>query len=75
MEEVLKPCPFCSGEASIVNSYSEVRKRIFVYVKCDVCGSQGKTYTTGKNAEMGENNPANKYAANAWNLRTERKTE
>lgn len=73
--EVLKPCPHCGGEANIINCYSPVRKRIFVYVKCAVCGAQGKTFTTGKNAEMGENNPANKYAANAWNIRTEGKAE
>lgn len=70
MEE-LKKCPFCGGDASIVNSYSQIRKRIFVYVRCDICLAQGKTFTTGKNAEMGENNPANKYAVNAWNIRKE----
>lgn len=74
MEE-LKKCPFCGGEASIVNSYSVHRKRIFVYVRCDVCNSQGKTYTTSTKKEMGENNPANKYAVNAWNLRNERKND
>lgn len=73
--EVLKPCPHCGGEANLINCDSVKRKRIFVYVKCSVCGAQGKTFTIGRNAEMGENNPANKWAANAWNLRTERNGE
>lgn len=45
MEFELKACPFCGQKQATVFKNCG-RKGVFVYVKCEFCGSQGKTYGT-----------------------------
>lgn len=58
-ETKLKPCPFCGGEAYLLNE-----SNCMVYVKCKVC----KVETGGVHVEAGY--CANDKAAEAWNKRT-----
>lgn len=39
---VIDKCPFCGGDATLYCQNG--RRGRFVYVKCDFCLSQGKTY-------------------------------
>lgn len=66
----LKPCPHCGGKAYLHGSYAQKLKLWFVNVRCDVCESQGKTFTTKENPENSEwSNSECDSAADAWNLR------
>ena len=70
-DETLKRCPHCGGTAYINSSYSYRHKTHFVYVKCSICGAQGKTYcSTGDPEKAGWNNQACTDAVAAWNMRT-----
>ena len=67
---LIKTCPHCGGEASLKASYSPSRERYYVYVKCHICGAQGKSYYTPVDPE--EDNftswPCGD-AVSAWNMR------
>lgn len=68
----IKKCPFCGGAACLTRSYSYKTRSYFVYVKCDVCGGQGKIYRSAEDpAEEKWENSACQCARVAWNLRTE----
>ena len=56
MSEELKPCPFCGGEARIVQASG----RMLFCVVCDDCDASGGHYFTEEDA------------ATAWNDRAER---
>lgn len=67
----LKPCPHCGGSACLNANYSYKTRSFFVFVKCDICGAQGKVYSSPGDPEAaGWNNQPCNDAATAWNLRT-----
>lgn len=70
--EKLKPCPHCGGAASLAANYSYRHRTFFVFVKCDVCGAQGKLYSSEDTPEATEwkSRPCDDAAA-AWNMRTD----
>lgn len=67
----IKDCPFCGGEASIWQNYNYKAEVFFVMCKCDVCGSQGKTFNSGDEVpvEVDWDNDACRRAIKAWNRR------
>lgn len=68
---VIKPCPHCGGSACLTQSYSYKKRAYFVFVKCDICGAQGKTYASETEpAAESWDNQACRGAIAAWNLRT-----
>lgn len=72
MEEYLKRCPFCGGEATLTANYSYKTRAFFVMGKCSFCGSQGKIYNSNEDPEeAGWNNNACTDAVRAWNMRRE----
>ena len=67
----IKPCPHCGSSACLTANYSFRSRSYFVFVKCDLCGAQGKIYnSTSDPAEESWNNAACNDAVRAWNLRT-----
>lgn len=67
----IKPCPHCGGTSCLNSSYSYKIRKYFVFVKCDICGAQGKIYLSGNDPNEDEwNNAACNDAINAWNMRT-----
>ena len=72
----LKKCPHCGGAACLNSSYSYRARSYFVFVKCFVCGSQGKIYNSEQDPEQEEwNNAACIKAVEAWNMRTDEKEQ
>lgn len=70
----LKKCPFCGGDAALNSSFSYRIRKHFVFVKCNICGGQGKIYNdTEDPADKDWNDVACNDAVNAWNMRTESK--
>ena len=71
MEEIIKTCPHCGGSACLNSNYSYKTRSHFVFVKCDICGAQGKIYNSPEDPETeGWNNTACNDAVKAWNMRT-----
>ena len=72
MQDVsIKPCPHCGGSACLYSSYSSRHRLYFVFVKCDICGAQGKAFTSNDDpAEAGWSSNTCDYAVGAWNMRT-----
>lgn len=70
--ERLKGCPHCGGGACLNSNYSYKTRCYFVYVKCDICGAQGKIYRSQEEPQAaGWNNQPCIDAVRAWNMRTE----
>ncbi len=46
MQEELKPCPFCTGEAKMNEDSTGY------YVSCKICGAETKYYNTEKEAAI-----------------------
>lgn len=68
--EILKTCPHCGGGACLNSNYSYKTRSYFVFVKCDICGSQGKIYSSQEEpAKASWNNAACRDAVTAWNMR------
>lgn len=67
----IKPCPHCGGTAYLTQNYSYKCRAYFVFVKCDICGAQGKIYNSPEEpaAENWKSQPCND-AIGAWNQRT-----
>lgn len=68
MELKIKKCPFCNGDAELYSANGKYG--YFSFVQCTFCGSQGKTYSLGKERE--ENWADSLSAINAikaWNTR------
>lgn len=67
---IIKTCPHCGGTANLRISYSHKMQAYFVYVKCEICGAQGKAYTDEEDPEVkGAENSACQFAISAWNMR------
>jgi hypothetical protein len=67
----IKDCPHCGGTACLNSSYSYKYRCYFVFVKCDICGAQGKIYSTQEEPAAADwNNSACNDALRAWNMRT-----
>lgn len=67
---LMKRCPFCGGEADLYYSYSPKYRKYFVYVKCEICRSQGKTFASAENpADYDWNTDTCEKAVKAWNMR------
>ena len=69
--EPLKPCPHCGGPAGLFANYSYRTRGYFVFVKCDICGAQGRICRSENDPQLEnwESEACNKAAA-AWNMRT-----
>mgnify|MGYP002769829150 CR=1 FL=1 len=66
----LKECPFC-GQGTAALYRSTGRRGVFLYVKCEFCGAQAKTYSTKldyDDPEIWESSAAN-LAVRSWNMR------
>ena len=68
--DVIKGCPHCGGEALLNSNYSYKYRSYFVFVKCDICGAQGKIYKSDTEPAADEwNNQSCTDAVKAWNMR------
>lgn len=67
---IIKSCPHCGGTSCLNSNYSYKIRKYFTFVKCDICGAQGKIYTSEEEpaAEGWDNQPC-RDAIKAWNLR------
>ena len=67
----IKRCPHCAGSACLNSNYSYKIRQYFVFVKCDICGAQGKFYKseTEPAAEEWDSQPC-RDAIDAWNMRS-----
>ena len=73
-EEKIKACPFCGGTAYLNSNYSNRTRSFFVMCKCDVCGSQGKTYQCNSSpVDDNWDNASCDSAIRAWNMRASSK--
>ena len=69
MDEYIKSCPFCGGEGCLYSNYSRYGKYL-VFVKCEDCFSQGKSFASRENpAESDWQNQACEDAIKHWNRR------
>lgn len=67
----IKTCPHCGGAACLTSNYSYKTRAYFVFVKCDICGAQGKIYnSTEEPAAADWDNIPCRDAITAWNMRT-----
>lgn len=67
----IRGCPHCGGNSSLTQNYSYKCKGYFVFVKCDICGAQGKIYNSDTEpAEDNWQSQCCKDAVAAWNMRT-----
>lgn len=70
MTTKIKTCPHCGGVSFLNANYSYKARAYFVFVKCDICGSQGKIYRSDEDPAAAEwNNEACNSAVEAWNMR------
>lgn len=77
MEE-LRPCPFCGCNVPGCSA-KYGRNGWFLFVKCDVCGAEGKKFGVGTNAGVPDNDEefwqcgkvvrAEEKAIRMWNMR------
>lgn len=71
MQDSIRVCPHCGGTACLNSNFSYKTRTYFVFVKCDICGAQGKIYNSKEDpAGEGWDNEACTGAINAWNMRT-----
>lgn len=65
-------CPHCMGTARLYCNYSRKVNGYFVFVKCDICGAQGKTFVSNEDPSSDDvqwNNQTCVNAVKAWNMR------
>lgn len=67
---IIRPCPFCNGDAGLCSTYSGRIRKYFIFVKCEMCGAQGKAFSDVDDPDLcnWDNDNCNR-AINAWNLR------
>lgn len=78
MTEALKilPCPHCGGDSLLNSNYNGRYRQYFVYVKCDICGSQGKAFADLSDPDAnGWSDSACDSAIKAWNMRTKQEDD
>ena len=69
--DTIAGCPHCGGTACLTQNYSYKARSYFVFVKCDICGAQGKIYNSPDEPQAtGWNNQPCNDAIAAWNMRT-----
>ena len=67
----IKKCPHCGGESYLNSRYSVRCKGHMIFVRCEICGAQGKIYKAQADPETnGWNGAECLDAVNAWNMRT-----
>lgn len=70
MTSNIKLCPHCGGVSYLSSNYSYKTRSYFVFVKCDICGAQGKIYNSDDEPAAVEwHNEACNSAVEAWNMR------
>lgn len=70
-KDSIKACPHCGGTACLNANYSYKTRTYFTFVKCDICGAQGKVYSSPEDSAALEwNNQPCIDAVGAWNMRT-----
>lgn len=68
---IIKGCPHCGGTACLNSNYSYKCHSYFVFVKCDICGAQGKVYNSEREPAADEwQGQSCIDAIKAWNMRT-----
>ena len=73
---MLDSCPFCGGTAYLWQNYNQKAGCYFVFVKCDTCNSQGRSFRSETSPEGDDwENEASIAAVNAGNMRTSRRRE
>lgn len=69
----IKNCPFCGGKGYLEESqinYGEFDGAYHVYVKCSICGAQGKEYMTlDPPSDSDWSTGQCEEAVDAWNMR------
>lgn len=66
----IKHCPHCAGVSYLHSNYSNKYRCFFVFVKCDICGAQGKAYKSAEApSETDWESEACIDAIEAWNMR------
>lgn len=66
----IKVCPHCGGKSYLNTNYSYSLKAYFVFVKCEMCSAQGKSFRSQEHPERSDwENEACCSAVNAWNMR------
>jgi len=71
MHDTIKTCPHCGGDGALTQNYSYKKRRYFVFVKCMICGAQGKIYDSQTEPAADDwSNEACYRAIAAWNKRT-----
>lgn len=66
----LKPCPFCGGDAEMTSTWNNRYRKYFINVRCTVCGSCSKGYTSDENPTKNDWDLDACYnAAAIWNKR------
>ncbi len=72
----IRECPHCGGDATLYCIYSGKLRKYLVFVKCKICGSQGKPFTdTNYPEDVNWCDYACDSAVKAWNMRTTDKEE
>lgn len=68
--DTMKKCPHCGGRARAQSNYSQTANGYFIFIRCTVCGSQGKTcFSYTDPADDEQDNEALSNAISAWNMR------
>lgn len=66
----IKCCPFCGGDGALETSWNPRRMCWFVFVKCKVCRSSGRTRTARIDPKViGWNSEECIDAVKFWNMR------
>ena len=66
----IKPCPHCAGQSELWYNYSRKINGYFIFVKCSLCGAQGRIYMSRESPEQSDWDLNQcRYAVEAWNQR------
>ena len=70
MDYRIAPCPHCGGDATLYSNRGREPGSYFVFVRCDICRSQGTIFLTYKDPfENDWRDIACNKAIRAWNRR------